>query len=726
MSQRQGKITDEYDRPVSGATVFVFNTEGGTATLTSDGSAPLAQPVTTDEFGVYTYHANSAVYREDIHYGGKLRAREVVAVGLDGLYPLDRAGKYFAFDAGGNPIASVAAGGADATLRTDLAAASGVALVGGAARPVATRAAMAALNGSVHPVALLYEAGREWRFVWNAANLSAQVTADPSQETYVAPSSDTTGASGAWVRKGLVESKRFAGTDADPLLVGKTINDLATAESASYTGARYLVTSGPDIFIRRDLPDGALDAERYGIGSAQTAAENGARLTWLIARGYRKIVHRAARLEASGIEIYDRDDTTLAFRNLHNPSTTGAHTFHLNKNAPGATDAITRLRIEADLISNVLGAGHVFNIEGLLADSPAFLAGCNEIHNLSLNAGIFYFNPSATQPGRSTNVIYTGVWRTPQDATVPIMFQDNAASSFNNNIVSPRQMFCPDAVPAIRLLNRSTSAYNNGNIFSLPLEYCIAGALHLTGQAAPQIRDLVQYDQTFYGTAYVGDMVYIGRYADYAARYPGYAALSYTGSPLGCHGASVTGYKRDWTMTLGEWFDINIAYADKFYIDGVIATSDDASRTIAISLPSVALQGVIGANCKNIARTNFSPVNHIDLSGQIGRFPNLEVNGIPANALGYASGDVSSAAGTLTNGNNITSVTKGTAGIYDVVMATALAGTNYQVLVMLKEADGTFWITKTSGSAFTVSTRSVGSTPAPADKAFSFVVMAPS
>lgn len=38
-------------------------------------------------------------------------------------------------------------------------------------------------------------------FIWNGANLSSQVTSDPRKGVYVAPPSDATGASGAWVRK---------------------------------------------------------------------------------------------------------------------------------------------------------------------------------------------------------------------------------------------------------------------------------------------------------------------------------------------------------------------------------------------------------------------------------------------------------------------------------------------------------------------------------------------
>lgn len=66
--------------------------------------------------------------------------------------------------------------------------------------PVASRALMAAI-ASPAGAAYLYESGREGEFVWDSSNLSASVTADPYQGIYVPPSTDTTGATGAWVRR---------------------------------------------------------------------------------------------------------------------------------------------------------------------------------------------------------------------------------------------------------------------------------------------------------------------------------------------------------------------------------------------------------------------------------------------------------------------------------------------------------------------------------------------
>jgi len=67
--------------------------------------------------------------------------------------------------------------------------------------PVASRTALAAINGAANQMRYLTEARREGPFVFSTADLSAKVSADTLQGIYVAPDSDPTGASGAWVRK---------------------------------------------------------------------------------------------------------------------------------------------------------------------------------------------------------------------------------------------------------------------------------------------------------------------------------------------------------------------------------------------------------------------------------------------------------------------------------------------------------------------------------------------
>lgn len=170
MIQRNSQVTDEYDRPVPGATVYVYNGDGTDATLTLDGTTPITEPITTDEFGSYSYYAADAVYREDIWFGGKLRSRSDVIVGE----PPEFAG----------PPGSHAG----------------------------TRSALATLIGTEGLPVGLTEPGFEGAFVFDTSDLSAEVTADPNHVNYVPPASDGTGASGAWVRKGSLDlgPRRFA------------------------------------------------------------------------------------------------------------------------------------------------------------------------------------------------------------------------------------------------------------------------------------------------------------------------------------------------------------------------------------------------------------------------------------------------------------------------------------------------------------------------------------
>lgn len=66
---------------------------------------------------------------------------------------------------------------------------------------VADRTALKAVDTEAHTTVYLMEAGREGTFKWSASNLSTIVAADIEEGVYVAPTSDTTGASGAWVRQ---------------------------------------------------------------------------------------------------------------------------------------------------------------------------------------------------------------------------------------------------------------------------------------------------------------------------------------------------------------------------------------------------------------------------------------------------------------------------------------------------------------------------------------------
>jgi hypothetical protein len=90
----------------------------------------------------------------------------------------------------------------------------------------ADRTALAAIAGpTAKMVRALAEAGREGLFVFDASDLSAQVTADPLQGIHVPPSSDTSGASGAWVRK-------FDGPILDGWFGPDGVNDVNAIEAA--------------------------------------------------------------------------------------------------------------------------------------------------------------------------------------------------------------------------------------------------------------------------------------------------------------------------------------------------------------------------------------------------------------------------------------------------------------------------------------------------------------
>lgn len=62
----------------------------------------------------------------------------------------------------------------------------------------ATRTLLKAVTGSGS--AYLTESGRQGLFNWDSSDLSTQVTSDTEEGVYIAPDSDPTGASGAWVR----------------------------------------------------------------------------------------------------------------------------------------------------------------------------------------------------------------------------------------------------------------------------------------------------------------------------------------------------------------------------------------------------------------------------------------------------------------------------------------------------------------------------------------------
>jgi hypothetical protein len=109
---------------------------------------------------------------------------------------------------------------------------------------VDTRTALAAVTPRAGGDSVyLAEANRAGMFVWDPGNRSSQVAADPQEGVYVAPSSDASGASGAWVRR-----------EADPLNVrwfGAKGDGIADDTAAIQAAVNYIgnLPNGGGLYI---------------------------------------------------------------------------------------------------------------------------------------------------------------------------------------------------------------------------------------------------------------------------------------------------------------------------------------------------------------------------------------------------------------------------------------------------------------------------------------------
>lgn len=135
---------------------------------------------------------------------------------------------------------------------------------------VASIVALEAVTPVVGSAAYLTAAGRSGVFAWNPTNLSAQVTADSLQGIYIAPASDGTGASGAWVRQ-------FVGNSVVPDWWGAIANDntKAVTNAAAFVAAfksGYMVfTSKASNYYTQQIVPPANSAGIVG-GATLTAA----------------------------------------------------------------------------------------------------------------------------------------------------------------------------------------------------------------------------------------------------------------------------------------------------------------------------------------------------------------------------------------------------------------------------------------------------------------------
>jgi hypothetical protein len=115
MSRYSGTAYDERRHPIPGASVYVYewdypsDTTGALSALTDDDLVTaFPNPLTTDEFGQFYFNTDIGLKMLEYHYGGKLLYREQAILTPAGVYP-----------------------GNDATIRADLAAPGGYALVDG-------------------------------------------------------------------------------------------------------------------------------------------------------------------------------------------------------------------------------------------------------------------------------------------------------------------------------------------------------------------------------------------------------------------------------------------------------------------------------------------------------------------------------------------------------------------------------------------------------------------
>ena len=117
------------------------------------------------------------------------------------------------------------------------------------------RSELAARDGSSAGRAFLAETGRAGNFTFDPSDLSARVSADPAQGIYVAPATDASGATGAWVRRfdGPVNVRWFGAagdgtTDDGPAFVAALalLSAIAANDDGAYKGSpRLYIPPGP-------------------------------------------------------------------------------------------------------------------------------------------------------------------------------------------------------------------------------------------------------------------------------------------------------------------------------------------------------------------------------------------------------------------------------------------------------------------------------------------------
>ncbi len=107
--------------------------------------------------------------------------------------------------------------------------------------------------------AYLSEPGREGAFVFSTSDLSARVTSDPKQGVYVAPDSNTSGTTGAWVRQFDNLIPEYFGSVGNGTSTPATATISAWIDYAKANGVHEIKASG-----RYYLPAGTQTVSDYG------------------------------------------------------------------------------------------------------------------------------------------------------------------------------------------------------------------------------------------------------------------------------------------------------------------------------------------------------------------------------------------------------------------------------------------------------------------------------
>lgn len=191
--------------PISGARVYVRDGSNNLATLyADDGSTPLVtEYAETNALGRFEFYVADGNYKLEYYFSGAVQVTvpDIEIISAENL-----------------------------------------------PRSSATRDAMAALDGATVKATIVVESGHEGTWIWSNANLSAQVTADPTRLTYVAPASDPTGATGAWVKNSdTLDADLAASTGA--ALIGSTGGITVQASLNARPTSATLAASGGSALV---------------------------------------------------------------------------------------------------------------------------------------------------------------------------------------------------------------------------------------------------------------------------------------------------------------------------------------------------------------------------------------------------------------------------------------------------------------------------------------------